>query len=105
MNPFQYARDCNIERYQKLLDTSVEAIERQTLQGLLAEEKGNSKLQTSGANRLRSGKEERPGRVGQTSLVETLLAAIRGMFRRPASPASPPAYSAAQPTAVERQGS
>jgi C4-dicarboxylate-specific signal transduction histidine kinase len=46
MNPFLYARDCNIKRYQDLLDSSVDATERQTLHRLLAEERGQNCART-----------------------------------------------------------
>ena len=47
MNNFSYATDCNIKRFQNLLDTSVDATERETLQRLIAEEKAKAELQAS----------------------------------------------------------
>lgn len=37
----------NIKRFQNLLDTSVDQTERQTIQGLLTEEKAKAELQAS----------------------------------------------------------
>ena len=42
-----YATGLNIKRFQNLLDTSVNATERQLLQRLLAEEKAKAALQPS----------------------------------------------------------
>jgi hypothetical protein len=47
MNPFSYAIDTNIKRFQNLLETSVNETERRTIQGLLADEKAKAALQTS----------------------------------------------------------
>ena len=105
MNPFLYATHRNIKRLQNLLDTSVGSTERQMLQRLIAEEKAKAKLQAPEANRLRSGKDERPGRIAQAPLLESLVAAIRSPFRRPAFRASPPACSAPRPTTAESKGS
>jgi hypothetical protein len=38
MNDFSYATDMNIKRFQTLLETSVDEIERRTIQALLTEE-------------------------------------------------------------------
>ena len=51
MSHFSYATDCNIKRFQNLLDTSVDETERQTLHRLLAEEKAKAELQVSEAKR------------------------------------------------------
>jgi hypothetical protein len=48
MSRFSYATDSNIKRFQNLLDTSVDATERQVLERLLAEEKAKVMLQASG---------------------------------------------------------
>lgn len=42
MNSFAYAIDANIKRFQSLLDTSVNSIERLTIQTLLSEEKAKA---------------------------------------------------------------
>ena len=47
MNNFLYAIDSNIKRFRNLLDTSVDAAERQMLQRLLAEEIAKAALQAS----------------------------------------------------------
>jgi len=48
MIDLSYTTDSNIKRFQNLLDTSVDATERQVLQRLLAEEKAKAALQASG---------------------------------------------------------
>jgi hypothetical protein len=57
MNPSRDPMNRYIKRLRNLLDTSVDAAERQTWQRLLAEEEErvDGKLQASEANRLRSG--------------------------------------------------
>jgi hypothetical protein len=45
MTDFSYATDANIKRFQNLLETSVDATERQILQRLLEEEKAKAVLQ------------------------------------------------------------
>ena len=57
MNFFLDAPNRNIKRLQNLLDTSVDATERRTLQKLLAEEKAKVERQAGQANGLRPGKE------------------------------------------------
>jgi hypothetical protein len=108
MNPLLYATHSNIKRLQNLLDTSVGPIERQTLQRFIAEERAKAKLQAPEVNRPRSGKEERPGRIAQTSLqaslLQSLTAAMRNLFRR-APWASPRACTAPQPTTAQSKGS
>ena len=47
MTDFSYATDSNIKRFQNLLETSVDATERQVLQRLLVEEKAKAVLQAS----------------------------------------------------------
>jgi hypothetical protein len=47
MTDFSYATDSNIKRFQNLLDTSVDATERQMLQRLLAEEQAKAALHAS----------------------------------------------------------
>jgi hypothetical protein len=47
MNYFPYAIDLNIKRFQKLLETSVDDTERQTIESLLTEEKARAALQAS----------------------------------------------------------
>ena len=47
MSDFSYATNCNIKRFQNLLDTSVDASERRVLQRLLAEEKAKANLPES----------------------------------------------------------
>ena len=42
-----YVTDLNIKRYRKLLETSVDATEQQTIHTLLAEEKAKAALQAS----------------------------------------------------------
>ena len=49
MTDFSYAIDSNIKRFQNLLDTSVDATERQMLERLLAEERAKAELQASEA--------------------------------------------------------
>ncbi len=44
MSCFTYAIDANIKRFQNLLNTSVNAVERLTIQRLLAEEE-NAKVE------------------------------------------------------------
>ena len=38
MNDFSYATDANIKRFRNLLETSIDATERQIIDGLLSEE-------------------------------------------------------------------
>ena len=45
MSPFSYAFD--IKRFQNLLDTSIDEAERETIQGLLDEEKAKAESQAS----------------------------------------------------------
>ena len=47
MNYFSYATYMNINRFQNLLETSVDEIKRQTIQRLLIEEKAKAALQAS----------------------------------------------------------
>jgi uncharacterized protein YejL (UPF0352 family) len=47
MTDLSYATRSNIQRFQNLLDTSVDAAERQMLQRLLAEEIAKAALQAS----------------------------------------------------------
>ena len=48
MTDFSRATGSNIKRFQNLLDTSIDAAERQVLKRLLAEEKAKAVLQASG---------------------------------------------------------
>jgi hypothetical protein len=49
MNDFSYAIDRNIERFQKLLETSVNETQKQIVQSLLTEERAKAAaLQASG---------------------------------------------------------
>ena len=50
MNPFSYATDVNIRRFQNLLETWLDETERRTIQKLLTEEKTKAALQASEAN-------------------------------------------------------
>jgi len=45
MDPFTYAKELNIRRFQNLLDTSVDEIERRNIQALLAKEKAKAEPQ------------------------------------------------------------
>jgi len=47
MTDFSYATNLNIKRFQNLLDTSIDATERQVLQRLLAEETAKAALHAS----------------------------------------------------------
>jgi hypothetical protein len=47
MNYFPYVIDMNIRRFQNLLETSVDEIERGTIERLLTEEKARAALQVS----------------------------------------------------------
>ena len=47
MTYFSYATNLDIKRFQNLLDTSIDATERQVLQRLLAEEKAKAARQAS----------------------------------------------------------
>jgi hypothetical protein len=51
MTDFSYATGANIKRFERLLETSVDGTERQTLQKLLAEEKAKAELQASEPNK------------------------------------------------------
>jgi hypothetical protein len=50
MNSFSYAVECNIKRFQNLLETSVDETERRMIQRLLAEERTKAELQASEPN-------------------------------------------------------
>ena len=44
MKSFAYAIDANIKRFQNLLDTSVDMIERRTIERLLVEERAKAEF-------------------------------------------------------------
>lgn len=53
MTLFAYARDANIKRFENLLATSLDAIERLTIQTLLSEEKAKSRVAGVGTEEAR----------------------------------------------------
>ena len=46
MNDFSYVINCNIKRFQNLLETLIDETKRQTIQRLLSEEKAKAALQS-----------------------------------------------------------